>query len=204
MKKDQIFGKTIQAVFVLGIVLATYFAVTQAPLMPVMKDGKIIGWRNLDLTALAGYADPDPGKSGFLKILIYKHHPATGYYNQANMSINTSCYGNTFDNNSHNMSSIPYSTAFDIVVEFRWNSTHANSTSNNTWMLQWVRMNITCPELGIAAGTAMDKYNLTLSGMGANTRYMWVHFIANNGGAGYTLTKGQNVSHCYFQPSAYY
>lgn len=203
-KEGKKLERTVQVTFVLAIIFAMYFVVTQVPYIPVMEDGKIIGWKNIDLSALAGQADPGVGNSGFCKVLIYAHHsnPA-GYYNQANMSINASAYGNTFENNSHNMSDIPYSTAFDIIVEFRWNKTHAYSTSNNTWMLQWVNMNISCPELGIAAWETMNKYNETLA-YDPDGDYYYVHFVSDNGGAGYTINKGQNVSHCFFQPSAYY
>lgn len=211
MKKEKVFSRGVQVAFVLGIIFAMYFATTQAPIIPIMEKGRVIGWRNIDMSALAGSADPGNGKSGFLKILIVKHHDSVnGYYNLANYTINSTCYGNTFDNNSHNMSNIPYSTAFDIIVEFRWNATHAKSTSNNTWMLQWVRLNISCPQLHIhnwATGTGfinMTKINITTTGPMTNRQFIWTHFIMNNNGSGYTISKGENVSHCYFQPSAYY
>ena len=200
-----------------------YFAVTQAPIIPVVEKGQIKGWKSVDMTATAGIADPGAGNSGFLKIAIYKHHlgtfaEITAYYSE-NMTINAgndSTYGNTFDNNSHNMSSIPYApTTFDILVLFRWNATHAKSTSNNTWMIQWVRLNISCPELHIhnwATGGAdtfqnMTKINATIPSFNAGggpKSYMFTNFIMNNNGTGYTINKGQNVSHCFFQPSAYY
>jgi hypothetical protein len=120
---------------------------------------------------------------------------------------NASTYGNTWQNNSSNMTAIPYSTTFDIVVYFRWNATHAKSTSNNTWMLQWVRLNISCPELHIhnwVTGGATTFQNMSKFNVTTTANYMWVNFLMNNNGSGYTINKGQNVSHCYFQPSAYY
>lgn len=110
--KQKIVNNSIKAVFIAGIIFAMYFAVTQAPIVPIMKDGRLIGWKNIDLTASAGFIDPGAGKSGFLKVLIYKHHAGTfaviqTYYGTGNMSINTSAYGNTFQNNSSNMTAIP-------------------------------------------------------------------------------------------------
>jgi len=204
-------GKAIQAVFILSIILGMYFAVTQTPIIPVMEKGKIVGWKNVEMVATAGHNAITAGQSGFEVIAIYKHHTtAVAVFYGQNLTINAgngSTYGNTFQNNSSNMSSIPYApTTFDLLVYFRWNSTHAKSTSNNTWMLQWVRLNISCPELHIhnwATGTGytnMSKFNSTAH----NSNYFWVNFVMNNNGSGYTINKGENVSHCYFQPSAYY
>ena len=208
-------GKAIQAVFILSIILGMYFAVTQVPIVPIMEKGKIVGWKDFEMIATAGHNAITAGQSGFEKIFIYKHHTTAvaTYYGQ-NLTVNAgnaSTYGNTFQNNSSNMSSIPYApTTFDIVVMFRWNSTHAKSTSNNTWMLQWVRLNISCPQLHIhnwVTGGAttfqnMSKFNVT--GLTLTGTYFWTNFLMNNNGTGYTINKGENVSHCYFQPSAYY
>jgi len=216
IKRQKTFGRGIQVVFILAIILAMYFSVTQVPIVPVMKNGKIIGWKDFEMTAVAGHNAITAGQSGFEVIAIYKHHAGTyaqivSYYS-VNMTINAgnaSTYGNTWQNNSSNMSSIPYSpTAFDILVKFRWNSTHAKSTSNNTWMLQWVRLNISCPELHIhnwaTGGTYQNMTKINITGLTLTGTYFWTNFVMNNNGSGYTINKGENVSHCYFQPSAYY
>lgn len=210
MKRQKAFGRTVQVIFILSVILAMYFAVTQAPTIPITKEITMRGW---DDVALAGWAVPGVEQSGFVRIGILAHHDSTGtYYNQniTMSSTNASTYGNTFTNNSHNMSSIPYSTTFDIVVFFRWNRTHAKSLSNNTWMLQWVRMNISCPQLHIhnwdtgTGYTNMSKFNASGQTPIHNCSYYYTTFVMNNNGSGYTINKGENVSHCYFQPSAYY
>jgi len=108
-------------------------------------------------------------------------------------------------NNTHRSSQVNHSTAFDIVVLVRWNATHAWETSNSTWMLQYVNLTVDCPALSID-DLAMSEFNVSAT----NNGYMWVNYVANNSGSGYTLSRGQSINNTggtrgmLFNATAYY
>ena len=121
--------------------------------------------------------DPGAGESGVLNIFIYPHSadPATTYGSNVTEG-GAYAYGHL---NSTLTGYVPYNTAFDIVVKYRFNDTVCQSTSNNTFMLSWVNSTIRCTDLSINANTTMSKANIT-----THPDYMWVNFYMNNGGAG--------------------
>lgn len=145
-----------------------------------------------------GDADPGSVASGVLNVTLSVHvaNPATYY--ARNLTNNASIYGWTNTNNSHVTSDLPYATAFDIIVKVRWNATHAYSSGNTTWMLSWVRANATCADLALT-DTAMSEVEI-----GKNATYLWVNYYLNNGGAGFTISRGQNITPCQFTFDSYY
>jgi hypothetical protein len=94
---------------------------------------------------------------------------------------------------------VPYATTFDIIYKIRVNVTEAYNTTGSNWELAWVRANITCANLGIGADTAMSEIEIV-----NNTNFMWVNYYINNGGAGYTITHGQQVNITSFKLQAWY
>lgn len=202
-KKEIIFGSamltTIIAVFVASLLF------TQTTTQPIVEDIVIEAqekerqWRPVPL----GDADPGAGASGVLVVYIYPYQadPGTAYASnltagnayEYNDGLNASCGSN-----------VPYETAFDIVVKVRANTTHAYCSSNSTWVLEWVRANLTCSDLSITA-TTMEEQNI--SGTEANDM-IFVHYYlqdADGGaGTGFTIGHGQSVNVTHFRFEAYY
>ena len=157
------------------------------------------GWNTI-ASAEEGGGDVSAGEGGVLQVYIWKHSadPGTTYAsNLSNMSGDCYAWANTL--NEAMTGNVPYGTDFDIVYKIRVNATQAYNTTGSTWMLDWVRANITCADLGIAADTAMSEVEIT-----NNTAYLWVNYYVNNGGAGYTITHGQQVNITSFKLQAWY
>ena len=190
--KEIVLGSAMLSALAVGAVVAMVFMFS-ANIDEITIDEAIRKWNPL------ADADPGAGNCGVVNIHIYPHDaaPATTYGSNITEG-NSYTYGHantTFGQNGY----VPYDTTFDIVIRYRFNSTVAKATTNNTWMLSWVNMTIRIPDLGINANTTMSKVNITTT-----PNYMWVSFYMNNGGAGYTITHGQNVSYAKFTPYAYW
>jgi hypothetical protein len=99
------------------------------------------------------------------------------------------CYAWANNLNAAMTGDVPYATAFDLVYKIRVNVSQAYNTTGSRWMTEWVRSNITCADLGIAADTAMVGVQIV-----NNSNFLWMNFYDNNGGAGYTITHGQQVN----------
>ena len=169
---------TIMVGIVVGLFVLPAF---MAPLQPDRNWGSVRADGN-----------PGAGESGMVRLMIYPHDADPGTTYASNLTNDAAyAYGNTW--NTSLTGDVPYApTTFDIVVKARFNTTHAYSSGNTTWMLSWVNSTIRCPDLSINANTTMTKVQIT-----TNENYMWVHFYMNNGGAGYTRTHGvtTNVTH---------
>jgi len=151
-----------------------------------------------------GEASPGAGASGVLNTSILAHPHFDPY--TSNITYNASFYSDSGAgdvNNSHIGSDIPYNTVFDIHVKVRFNRTHCyqdNGSGNGYYNLSWIRGNITCAALSLS-DAAMDEYNITGCGTG---QFIWVNYIMDNSGAGYTISRGQNITSCSFNFDAYY
>lgn len=181
----------------LGTFVAIGIAVSM--LTANIGDGVIVEHRHMKEVVLPGIGDATPGAgaSGWLNasIVLLGHFPYT-----SNISLNGSvlAYGDV--NNSHLGSDVNYSTAFAFVVKVRWNATHAFRAANNTWMHSWVEGWFNCSTLGITSYEC-DEYNITGTG---NGDYVWMHYVCDDNGTGYTISQGQNLTSFSWNFNAYY
>lgn len=187
---------------VLGSAMASAIAIGAVVTMLVMFSSQVSNTNPEIQEAIRHWqpladADPGAGACGVVNIHIYPHSatPATTYGSNITEG-NSYTYGHANETMGKN-GYVPYNTAFDIIVRYQFNSTVAKCSTNNTWMLSWVNMTIRIPDLSINANTTMYKVNITTT-----PDYMWVSFYMNNGGAGYTITHGQNISYAKFTPYA--
>jgi len=137
------------------------------------------------------WADPGAGNSGAIYGAVVPHagDPGATYVN--NVSWN-SMYAVENTTNNHAGSDVPYApTTFDIIYQYRLNRTDCFSDGNATWMISWCRSNLTSPYFSLT-NESMLKYNITGGASGAD--YIWVYFVANNGGSGFTINRGDNVT----------
>ena len=133
-------------------------------------------------------ADPGEGASGVLTAFCYPHSadPANTY----NVNITNGWYAQGDDNNSHIGSAVPYDTAFDVVFKVLWNKTHCYNTTGTQFELGWVKGFGNSTDLG-ASDVSLLEYNIT--GCTA-TDFIWVYYVDNNGGSGYTINRGENIT----------
>ena len=162
-------------------------------------DGVIVEHRHMREVKLPGIGDaaPGAGKSGWLYAYLVLHDHFT--YTD-NITINGSVLASGDVNNSHLGSNVNYSTAFDFVVKVRWNQTHAFRAANTTWMHSWVEGWFNCSTLSVAS-LECTEYNITGCN---NENYVWMHYVADNSGNGYTISQGQNLTSFAWNFNAYY
>ena len=147
------------------------------------------GWNTI-ASAQEGGGTVGAAAGGVLQVYIWKHTGTPAAVYNTNLSnASADCYAKANNLNAAMSGNVPYATTFDIVYKIRVNVTEAYNTTGSTWMTAWVRSNITCANLGIGADTAMVGISITTTGT-----WMWMNFYINNGGAGYTITHGQQVN----------
>jgi len=148
------------------------------------------GWNNIAL-AQEGGAGLGASSGGVLQVYVYAHQaaPAVAYASNLTNVTGALCYAWANNLNTSMTGNVPYATTFDLVYKIRVNVSEAYNTTGSVWMTAWVRSNITCANLGIGADTAMVGVQIA-----NNTNWMWMNFYINNGGAGYTITHGQQVN----------
>ena len=132
-----------------------------------------------------GTADPGVGASGVLNVFVNATNTSAAPYT-SNL---TGAYETGDVNNSHIGSDVPYSTGVDVVVQVRWNKTHAYDSA---WNLSLVRAYANSTVLGVTA-IQMVEAQITDS-----ADYLYVSYFLrdNDGGAGtgFVLTEDQNVT----------
>lgn len=152
-----------------------------------------VGQRGWITTASAeeGGGSLGAAAGGVLQVYVYAHQgvPGTAYASNLTNVTGALCYAWANNLNAAMTGNVPYATTFDIVYKIRVNVSEAYNTTGSVWMTDWVRSNITCANLGIGADTAMTGVKI-----GSNATWMWMNFYINNGGAGYTITHGQQVN----------
>jgi len=198
MKKK---NKLVEASFIIGLIVAMFFVVTNLPMIPVMEEGHIKSWHGLTLPALGDIA-PAAGQSGVVNVSIVKH----GLYTYTNnFTRNESMFGYTETNNTEAGADVPYGIQLDLVVKVRWNRTHAYNTTSKQWNLDWVRGNVSMPQFGLQNHT-MDEYNISSVGWEATQDFLWVQYVYDGGGSspGFSINKSQRIYQCYFRFWAYY
>jgi len=132
-----------------------------------------------------GTNDPGSGASGVMNVFVNATNTSASPYTD-NL---TGAYESGDVNNSHIGSDVPYSTAFDVIVQVRWNRTHAYDTD---WNLSLVRAYANCTVLGVTA-IQMVEANIT-----SVNDYIYVSYFLrdSDGGAGtgFTIASGVNVT----------
>lgn len=155
---------------------------------------KPVSERVWELAPLAD-ADPGAGNSGFLegRHNPYAATPLTTY--NANIS-NATAYEFSDSINSTMTGETPYDTVFDVAHRHRFNVTDLYNSTGSTWELDWVYLNITCADLGIATAITMEEIEIV-----NNSEFAWVTFYiqdADGGaGTGFTITHDEKVNATY-------
>jgi len=184
-----------------GLILGIWGMLSLYTLQDVVEQQtiEVQSWKLVNLRE----ATPTGDETLVLAVMSYPHQaaPAAFYVNNITNYKSTAYeYYDGIDNEMVNET--PYDTTFDIVVKMRVNQTHAYNSTDAEWVLSWIRANITCADLGIAADTGMLEYNVT--GVSHGSDYLYIHYVMNNGGAGYTLNRGQPFNATSFKFYAYY
>jgi hypothetical protein len=194
--KKTILGSAMLSLIILGAVCTFVMLANMNPTQIIETRGSK-GWETFAL----GEGNPGANAGGVLGIHVYTHqaNPAVAYATNLTETIGalTLAYGDNL--NAALTGNVPYATAFDIAIEGRANVSQAYNTTGSCWELSWCRTLITCANLGIGADTAM-----TLVEVANNTDYIWYISYINNGGAGYTITHGQQVNVTSLKLQAWY
>jgi hypothetical protein len=85
----------------------------------------------------------------------------------------------------------PHSTAFDFLVKYRLNASDGYNTSSSAWTLLWSYINMSCNFNWTADITTLTMTDVEIDNSGT---YIWIYAYANNGGAGYTISKNEKFS----------
>ena len=141
-------------------------------------------------------ADPGAGNSGILEV-FFINHSADKYYTQENTSsvleghCNASGLGHVNADNTE--LDIAHGTAFDILVKVRGNASHAKHGA--TWFDSDLNVTMTWTDKTLT--NDQPDGNTTYPQADMNTSaftYVYVIFYWDNGGAGYTIDKGQTTN----------
>ena len=132
-----------------------------------------------------GTADPGVGASGVLNVFVNATNTSAAPYT-SNL---TGAYETGDVNNSHIGSDVLYAVGVDVVVQVRWNKTHAYDSA---WNLSLVRAYANSTVLGVTS-IQMEEAQIATS---ADYLYVTYFIRDNDGGAGtgFLLTEGQNVT----------
>lgn len=149
---------------------------------------------------VVGDASPGSGASGVLRVVIV----ADGEYNW-NQSFNATDaemgdpyvyeYGDVNDTSVG--TDVPYATSFSIGIKVRFNTTHAYE-SGVQWRMDWINGWCNCTDLSISSLNCYEQLIVT------GTDYIWVWYIANASGSGYTISRGESVTDVIFNFNAYF
>lgn len=193
-----ILGSAMTSLIVIGAVCGFMLLATTDVEQVVTSIGQR-GWNTI-ASAEEGGGLVGAAAGGVLQVYIWTHSADPGTDYAANLSnVSANCFAWANNLNTAMTGNVPYDTAFDVLYKVRVNDTQAYNTTGSVWMLDWVRANLTCANLGIGADTAMVEVEIV-----NNTDYLWINYYLNNGGAGYTITHGQQVNLSSFKLQAWY
>lgn len=188
-------GKIMLGSLIAGMTLGIAFMIMTANI----GDGVMVEHRRMREVTLQGIGDATPvaGGSGWLHayIVALNAFPYT-----SNISVNASVFASGDVNNSHLGSNVPFNTNLAFAVKVRWNKTHAFNAVNNTWMHSWVEGWFNSSVMGISTYEC-DEYNITSTG---NGDFIWMHYVCDNNGSGYTIAQGFNITSLAWNFNAYY
>jgi hypothetical protein len=187
--KNVILGSAMVTLIVIGAVCG-FMLLATTDLQQVISTVGQRGW-NTVASAEEGGGTVGVAAGGVLQVYVYAHSadPAVDYATNLTNVTGALCYAWANNLNAAMTGNVPYATTFDLVYKIRVNVSEAYNTTGSAWMTAWVRSNITCANLAIGADTAMVGVQIV-----NNTNFMWMNFYINNGGAGYTITHGQQVN----------
>ena len=132
---------------------------------------------------LADAVDGD-GNTGFITGYIYPHEADPGTAYASNLSTGTA-YEYSNDLNTSMTGETPYDTTFDIVIKMQVSSADGYNSTGTTWEDSWIRCYLNCSTLSISAS---EMTEVSIADDGSTQR--WVHYYLNNGGSGYTISRG--------------
>jgi len=182
-----ILGSAMATAIVLGAVCG-FMLLATTDVEQVIETVGQRGWNTI-ASAREGGGSLGAAAGGVLQVYVWKHaaNPAATYNtNLSNASAD--CYAWANNLNAAMTGNVPYSTTFDLVYKIRVNVSECYNTTGSTWMSNWVRCNLTCANLGIGPLAQMSSAVITSTGT-----WLWMNFYVN-GGAGYTITHGQQVN----------
>ena len=186
-KKEKMFRK---AGTVIGLSLFVSVLVLMANTGNIIVDDSIevenkIGRYKQVFLPFLGTNDPGAGLSGVLNVFVNATNTSAAPYT-SNL---TGAYATGDVNNSHIGSNVPYSAGFDVIVQMRWNKSHAYDSA---WNLSLVRAYANSTVLGVT-GIQMVEAQITDS-----ADYLYVSYFLrdNDGGAGtgFVINPGVNVT----------
>lgn len=152
---------------------------------PVM----IHGVRDMIRSPTMVVGDADPGDaSGFFYAMIYPHQASPTVAYASNLS-NASAYEFSDSTNTSMTGETPFATTFDIVFKVGVTDTDGYNISTSAWDDAYVWCTLTCSDLSIGADTNLSELQI-----GNCSSYRWLHYYANNGGAGYTVDVGEQFN----------
>lgn len=136
-------------------------------------------------TALAD-ADPGAGAGGYLRIGTCAHQatPDTAY--ESNVTGGIGWYEYTDSLGSAEMTGeTPSDTAFDFVMVFRTNVSHNWASNNNSWVIAWVRSQISV-DFDYATDVTVFAGNMNVVEVSNNSEFAWyqAYIQDSDGGSG--------------------
>jgi len=175
---------------IITILIIANTGITPEPKTTTMK------WREVQTLRLGQEFIPAAGESSILIIYFINHSAGDYYYAQENNSATLEGYCNAsglgYANADDQELDIAHSTAFDIVIKVRGNATHCKHGA--TWWDSDLNVTITWSDKALTndqpdGNTTYPQANMNTSAFG----YLYTIFYWDNGGAGYTINKGQTT-----------
>jgi hypothetical protein len=184
-----ILGSAMLGLIILGAVCGFVLVANMNPTEIITSMGQR-GWKTT-VTAEEGGGLLSATAGGVLQVYVYVHSvdPGTDYATNLTNVTGALCYAHANNLNSAMTGNVPFATAFDVLYKVRVNVSECYNTTGSNWETAWARANLTCANIGIGASTPMVGVEIA-----NNTVWMWMNFYLNNGGAGYTITHGQQVN----------
>jgi len=199
-KKGVLSRRGVHVGIVITLVLAVYGFSTVVPVIYNQERGWSTIWE-----LARGDGNPGAGASGVLQIYVYPHQAVPGTAYASNLSTATAfAWGDNLNQQLPNGgTSVPFDTAFDLVVKVRANQTHAWNTSSSQWMMTWIRAYMTCADLSVAGDTECVETQIATA-----NDYVWTHYYLQDadGGAGngFTISHGEKVNVTNFKFQAFF
>lgn len=168
--------------FFIAIVIATFLVTSNSnPQITLIE----IKSRKFELVPMAG--PPGGNETGLVYIYTVPHSadPGTDYASNWSGTI----YEHDTGLNKEMNDTTPFNTAFDILYLIQIDYDDGFNKTSGHWDNDYVYFLLTSADLGIGADT-----NLTEIHVANCSSEMYLHYYANNGGAGYTLSHNQKVN----------
>ncbi len=153
---------------------------------PIVEEKRT--WKKTKLPWL-GEAEPGLNVSGVREIYIWANG---GTYTSNLSNASGDCYAYGDVNNTHIGSNVPFNTAFDIIALVQWDYASGFNETSSEWDMDYVRAYLNQTDLSISSAIGTDYH------IWNQTEQMYVHHVWDNSGAGYTISRGQNITTTYF------